>query len=110
MKVVPCLCMLIFVFSNSHKIQPIIPMQKFTICSNDSLKYKHREQKNYSSKDDENDLDNNDEDDDEVIFGERSEVFKHCDLFSFLCVQCETLNFWNLPWIFNEVSAFFCIQ
>ncbi len=79
----------------------------------DSSKYKHRQQKNYSSKDDENHLDNNNENDDfddELIFGEGSEAFKHCDLFSFPCVQCKTLNFWNAPLIFNEVSAFFCIQ
>ncbi len=75
----------------------------------DSSKYKHRQQKNYSSKDEENNLDNNNENDDfddELIFGEGSEAFKQCDPFAFPCVQCETLNFWNAPFIFNEVREF----
>ncbi len=74
----------------------------------DSSKYKNRQQKQYSSKNDENNLDNdndNDDFDDELIFGEGSEAFKHCDPFSFSCVQCETLNFWNAPFIFNEVRT-----
>ncbi len=72
----------------------------------DSSKYKHRQQKNYSTKDEENNGDNNDEFDDELIFGESSEAFKQCDPFVFPCVQCQTLNFWNVPFIFNEVRKF----
>jgi len=72
----------------------------------DSSKYKQRQQKPYAIKDDENHLENvNDEDfDNELLFGEGSEAFKQCDPFVFSCVQCETLNFWNAPFIFNEVK------
>ncbi|CAF0895230.1 unnamed protein product [Rotaria sordida] len=73
----------------------------------DSSKYKNRQQKNYSSKDNDNvENNNNDGDDDdfnsELLFGEGSEAFKQCDPFVFPCVQCQTLNFWNTPFIFNE--------
>ncbi|CAF2311623.1 unnamed protein product [Rotaria sp. Silwood2] len=74
----------------------------------DSSKYKNRQQKNYSSKDNNNVENNNDDDDDdfnsELLFGEGSEAFKQCDPFVFPCVQCQTLNFWNAPFIFNEVK------
>ncbi|CAF0773863.1 unnamed protein product [Adineta ricciae] len=69
----------------------------------DSSKYKQRQQKNYGDKNDENNLDNgNDDFDDELLFGEGAEAFKQCDPFSFSCVKCDTLNFWNAPFIFNE--------
>ncbi|CAM4970193.1 unnamed protein product [Rotaria socialis] len=69
----------------------------------DSSKYKARQQKNYL-KDNENNIENNDDDDfnDELLLGEASEAFKQCDPFVFPCVQCDTLNFWNAPFIFNE--------
>jgi DNA polymerase alpha subunit A len=73
----------------------------------DSSKYKQRQQKIYSSKDDENNLDihNDDEEfDNELFFGEGSAAFKQCDPFGFACIQCQTLNFWNAPFIFNEVK------
>lgn len=72
----------------------------------DSSKYK-RQQKNYS-KENENILESLDDDDfdNELVFGEGSEAFKLCDPFSFPCVQCDTLNFWNVPFIFNEVRLF----
>ena len=73
----------------------------------DSSKYKGRQQKVYSSKDDENNLQNNNDDDDfdnELFFGEGSEAFKQCDPFVYPCTQCQTLNFWNAPFIFNEVK------
>lgn len=72
----------------------------------DSSKYKQRQQKQYGSKENENYLDQNDENDhfdDELVFGEGSEAFKHCDPFAFPCAQCQTLNFWNAPLVFNEV-------
>ncbi len=73
----------------------------------DSSKYKHRQQKHYATKDEENNLENeNDEFDDELIFGEGSEAFKQCDPFVFPCVQCQTLNFWKAPFSFNEVRRF----
>lgn len=79
----------------------------------DSSKYKSRQQKMYSSKDTENNLENNNDDDDfdsELLLGEGSEAFKQCDPFVFPCVKCETLNFWNAPFVFNEVVNFlsFC--
>jgi DNA polymerase alpha subunit A len=70
----------------------------------DSSKYKQRHNKQYSSKDDENNADNDDDDvNHELLFGEESEAFKQCDPFVFPCIQCQTLNFWNAPFIFNEV-------
>ncbi|CAF3590618.1 unnamed protein product [Adineta steineri] len=70
----------------------------------DSSKYKNRQQKHTTIKDDENNLENNIDDglDDELLFGEGSEAFKQCDPFVFPCVKCETLNFWNTSFIFNE--------
>ncbi|CAF3355969.1 unnamed protein product [Rotaria sp. Silwood1] len=79
----------------------------------DSSKYKNRQQKIYSSKDNdnvENNNNNNDDDDDfnsELLFGEGSEAFKQCDPFVFPCIQCQTLNFWNAPFIFNEDKTCF---
>ena len=75
----------------------------------DSSKYKQRQGKSYASKDDLNhDEANNNLDDEEFeneyLFGEGSEAFKQCDPFVFPCLQCETLNFWNAPFVFNEVS------
>ena len=70
----------------------------------DSSKYKHR-QKNYATKDNENQCD--DENDQEFHWGENIEDFKQCDPFVFPCVQCETLNFWNAPFVFNEVTHLF---
>ncbi|UJR25876.1 hypothetical protein I4U23_007226 [Adineta vaga] len=70
----------------------------------DSSKYKQRQQKQYGIKGDENNLDNGNDDDfdDELLFGDGEEAFKQCDPFVFPCVKCETLNFWNAPFSFNE--------
>ena len=75
----------------------------------DSSKYKQRQGKSYASKDDLNHDDANNHLDDEefeneYLFSEGSEALKQCDPFVFPCVQCETLNFWNAPFVFNEVS------
>ena len=65
----------------------------------DSSKYKHRQQKTYASKD----SDNHDEhDNDDEIDGVD---FQQCDPFVFPCVQCETLNFWNAPFTFNDKTC-----
>lgn len=69
----------------------------------DSSKYKQRQQKYNTIKDEENNLENNDE---EFFEGDNFENFKQCDPFGFPCIQCQTLNFWNTPFIFNEVCRF----
>ena len=66
----------------------------------DSSKYKGRQQKTYLSKDEEI----NNENEEEMNFGECIEDFKQCDPLVFACNQCQTLNFWNTPFVFNEVK------
>jgi hypothetical protein len=66
----------------------------------DSSKYKQRQGKSHTIKD-EDDIDDNTLDE---PFNHQSQSFKHCDPFVFPCVQCQTLNFWNTPFVFNEVS------
>ena len=75
----------------------------------DASKYKHRQGKSGAGKSEyeKDTLNNNDDDDDHLdqdqLFLEGSETYKQCDPFVFPCPQCETLNFWHSPFVFNEV-------
>ena len=71
----------------------------------DSSKYKQRQPKSYLTKDNENDgeMDDDERLENDYLFGEGSAAYKQCDPFAFPCSQCETLNFWSHPFVFNEV-------
>lgn len=80
----------------------------------DSSKYKQRQGKTSGSKHDyQQDLLNDDENDvleNDQVFAEGSETYKLCDPFAFPCPQCETLNFWQTPFVFNEVCSPCCLN